>query len=158
MSPIKIKDVQVDGTQQQSSAFKTVNTKANLGARTEVDVAYIGGVPSADGSKTSEYLVNGAVYGMNIFVYDSGRRMIREDFAISKYLWNIINDNVTTVKIDGQDMFSLAAGDLVVKVFRENETNWVSPGSTENGQQLANMALALKIASGSNILEGAVKS
>ena len=157
-----IKDVKVDGTQtksQQQTSFRTINNRIPLGgAKTEVPVRFIGGVPNAAGDDTSTYKKKGAVYGVNIFVFDENKSLIREDFVISKFLFNAIIDNCSTAVIDGQTVYEFAAGDLIVAVFREDEINWVSAGETEDGATLAAEADKLRKASGSNILEGATKS
>ena len=163
----KIKDVLVSGTQntqqqqqqQKPNAFKTVNTKVTLGnVRTEIDVRFIAGVPSADGTKTSEYVVDGKVYGMNIFAFGPDKKLFRNDFVMNKALWNYILDNYGTTTIDGQEVFDFEAGDLIIAVFREDEPNWVSAGPTETGLELKAGAEALRKASSLNLLANATKS
>lgn len=163
----KIKDVLVSGTQsntqqqqqQSQSAFKTINTKVSLGnTKTEIDVRFIAGVPSADGTRTSEYVVDGKVYGMNIFVFDANKKLFRNDFVMNKALWNYILDNYGTVTIDGEEVFDFGAGDLIVAVFREDEPNWVSAGFNEEGLELKAGAEQVRKASSLNLLANATKS
>jgi len=155
-------DVLINGQQQQQQQVrnnKTHNGKVPIGrSQTTVDVRFIGAVEAADGTGPSVYKKDGAIYGVNMFVLDKNKKLVRADFVMSKYLNNVINDDFNTVTIDGEEYFDFEEGDLVVKVFKDDEENWISPGDTEVGRELARKVEELRKASATSILKGATKS
>jgi len=156
-------DVLINGQQQtvldQVRNNKTHNGKVPIGrSQTTVDVRFVAAVEAADGTGPSVYKKDGAIYGVNMFVLDKNKKMVRADFVMSKYLNNVINDDFNTVTIEGEEYFDFEEGDLVVKVFKDDEENWISPGDTEVGKELARKVEELRKASATNILKGATKS
>ena len=141
--------------QDQQSVNKTWIGKVPLQTGSEVDIRYVAPVLNVAGDGASTYVKNGAVYGVNYFALDQNKKAIREKFVMSKFLSNVLVDMVSTITIEGEEYFDLEQNDLVVKVFKEGEINWLSAGTTEAGLSLADAAEKLKKASGSNILDGA---